>query len=206
VQEEGEEVAATTLATDAVVAGSSSQAAALWALREGCGVALTARFHAYKYDVSLPLRHFPRVIAATKARLAAKGLLGPATSAREPSNSGADADAEEEEAAKHKLAEVVCWGHMGDGNLHINVVCGVASSEVEEALEPWLFEWVAERGGSISAEHGVGRCKRDLLGLSRSPDVLAAMAQLKHVFDPKGIMNPGKMLPSEFDAMSPPRR
>ena len=118
---------------------------------------------ANRYDVSLLLENFPSVIHATRDRLRSHGLLGSATDTS-------------------KAAEVVCWGHLGDGNLHINVVirgsvlwqplpsmsalnrilsfhhffasqvCGVASDAVESCLEPWLFEWVALHGGSISAE------------------------------------------------------
>ena len=71
---------------------------------------------------------------------------------------------------------------------------------IPECLEPWLFEWVARAGGSISAEHGVGRCKNELMPLIKSPEVLEVMGDVKAVFDPKGILNPGKMLPAEMSA------
>ena len=93
-------------------------------------------------------------------------------------------------------AELVCWGHLADGNLHLNIVSAAPNPAIPACLEPWLFEWVASVGGSISAEHGVGRCKMDLMPLIKNPEVLETMVDVKQLFDPKGILNPGKMLPS----------
>ena len=112
---------------------------------------------------------------ATRTRLAEAGL--------------AESDADDG-------AELVSWGHLGDGNLHLNVVSKVPNPAIPACLEPWLFEWVARAGGSISAEHGVGRCKNELMPLIKSAEVLEVMGDVKAVFDPKGILNPGKMLPS----------
>ncbi|MCB1632199.1 MAG: FAD-binding oxidoreductase, partial [Pseudomonadales bacterium] len=94
--------------------------------------------------------------------------------------------------------EVVWYGHIGDGNLHLNVLqpenadsrvfarfCSAASHRIA-AL-------VGEYGGSISAEHGVGLLKKELLGYTRSATEIDAMRAIKRVFDPYGIMNPGKV-------------
>ncbi len=95
--------------------------------------------------------------------------------------------------------EVVWFGHIGDGNLHMNVLRPEQWSVEEfhragKLLSPRVFELVKRHGGSVSAEHGVGLLKRDDLGWSRGPRELAMMAAIKQQFDPDGILNPGKML------------
>jgi FAD/FMN-containing dehydrogenase len=85
------------------------------------------------------------------------------------------------------------FGHLGDGNLHVNVT-GVDPDD--EALDDAVLRLVADFGGSISAEHGVGRAKAPWLSLSRSPAELAAFAAIKRALDPAGILNPGVVLTS----------
>jgi FAD/FMN-containing dehydrogenase len=94
----------------------------------------------------------------------------------------------------------VCWyGHIGDGNLHLNILKPAALLQAEfyercHAISPQIFARVAALNGSISAEHGVGLLKRDFLGYSRNDAEIALMRALKAVFDPGQIMNPGKLL------------
>ena len=83
------------------------------------------------------------------------------------------------------------WGHLGDGNLHVNVV-GPAVDD--ETVDDAVLRLCAERGGSIGAEHGIGRVKVRWLGLSRSPAELAAMRAVKTAWDPTGLLNPGVLL------------
>ena len=65
-------------------------------------------------------------------------------------------------------------------------------------LEPFVYEWTSERGGSVSAEHGIGALKRHVLHLSQPPAALRLMAQMKAMMDPNGILNPRKILPDEY--------
>jgi len=98
--------------------------------------------------------------------------------------------------------EVFTWGHAIDGNLHANVVAPgrfEKDAEVGEVLDRMVYERVAEMEGSISAEHGIGRLKREHLGIVKDPDVLDLMRDLKSLLDPKGILNPGKVLPERRD-------
>jgi FAD/FMN-containing dehydrogenase len=94
----------------------------------------------------------------------------------------------------------ICWfGHIGDGNLHLNILKPPALSVDAfyarcNAISPKLFELVQARGGSISAEHGVGLLKRDFLGYSRSAAEIDIMRAVKGALDPNGVMNPGKLL------------
>lgn len=90
----------------------------------------------------------------------------------------------------------MAFGHIGDGNLHLNVSTPAKSQAVFDKIEPWVFEWTKERRGSISAEHGVGTMKPQYLHLSKSAETIALMKQLKQVMDPNGILNPYKVLPA----------
>jgi FAD/FMN-containing dehydrogenase len=98
-------------------------------------------------------------------------------------------------------ADAVIFGHVGDGNLHVNVpALGHPERQREAAaVEDQVLHAVAKLGGSISAEHGIGRAKRDLLHLSRSPAELVLFQSLKHALDPQGILNPGCLLPPPSD-------
>ena len=93
-------------------------------------------------------------------------------------------------AAPH--ARTVLFGHINEGNLHVNVLD--ATDRAEEVTDA-VLRHVAARGGSISAEHGVGRAKLAWLGLSRSPTEIAAMRAVKRALDPQGLLNPGVLLP-----------
>ena len=96
--------------------------------------------------------------------------------------------------------EIVWFGHIGDGNLHLNILKPESLSKDEffarcATVNKWVFEIVQKYNGSISAEHGVGMTKRDYLSYSRSEAEIALMKAVKQVFDPNGIMNPGKIFP-----------
>ncbi len=99
---------------------------------------------------------------------------------------------EELPAALPDGAELWLFGHVADGNLHVNVT-GVDPGD--EAVDDAVLRLVADHGGSISAEHGVGRAKRPWLHLVRSPAELDAMRAIKRALDPSGILNPGVLLP-----------
>ena len=98
--------------------------------------------------------------------------------------------------------EIVWFGHIGDGNLHLNILKPENMAKDEffakcATVNKWVFEIVQKYNGSISAEHGVGMTKRDYLTYSRSEAEIAVMKSIKAVFDPNGIMNPGKIFASE---------
>ena len=158
--------------TDGVVSQSEAQAAALWQLREGISEAI-APYTPYKNDLSVRISDVPDFLADVDSYVA-----------------GSFPDFE------------VCWyGHIGDGNLHLNILRPEHMS-VEEffhhghAMSPKIFALVAQRRGSISAEHGVGLLKRDFLDFSRSSEEIALMRGLKDLFDPHAIFNPNKLLPA----------
>jgi FAD/FMN-containing dehydrogenase len=157
--------------TDGVLSQSERQAEELWALREGISESI-APYTPYKNDLSVRISLMPEFIEEVDRLVA---------------DSYPDFE--------------VCWyGHIGDGNLHLNILKpaeldGDKFYERCHAISPKIFQAVRSRSGSISAEHGVGLLKRDFLGYTRSDADMALMAALKRVFDPNRVMNPGKLLP-----------
>ncbi|ESK98349.1 actin interacting protein 2 [Moniliophthora roreri MCA 2997] len=159
------------LINNGVLAQSPAQFTSLWALREGVTEAVSKEGKAYKYDISVPLSTFKEVVDTTRNHLRSKGLLG-------------------EDAVKH----VIGYGHVGDGNLHLNVIASAYTEEITNALEPFIYEIVASHRGSISAEHGIGAMKAHALHYSKHPVSIALMRKIKNLFDTKGILNPGKVI------------
>jgi FAD/FMN-containing dehydrogenase len=161
---------------DGVLAQDATQQASLWGWREGITESISHMGAAYKYDLSIPLAQLYSLVEDTRVRLRDAKLLAPESS---------DASSSEE----YPVVEVVGYGHMGDSNLHLNVVCRSFSKDIEKCIEPWVYEWVGKTGGSISAEHGLGLAKKKHIGYSRSDQVLGVMKGLKGLFDPVSDMN-----------------
>ena len=155
--------------SDGVIAQSEAQAAALWRLREGITESL-APHTPYKNDVSVRIGAVDAFLAEMQALL----------------------------AREYPGIEVIWFGHIGDGNLHINVLkpAGMAQAQFIaqcEHVTKLLADTLKTHGGSISAEHGIGLVKRDYLGSTRSAEEIALMRGVRQVFDPQGLLNPGKL-------------
>jgi FAD/FMN-containing dehydrogenase len=143
----------------------------LWRLRETIPEAQARAGGNVKHDISLPLARIRDFVQETGDRL----------------------------AQRFDWAQVLVFGHLGDGNLHYNVASrpGVPPQKVfehEQALNEIVYDAVAARGGSLSAEHGLGQLKRDMAARYKSPVELALMRAIKFAVDPDGRMNPGKVL------------
>lgn len=156
---------------DAVIAESMAQSHALWHLRESIPLAEKESGKSIKHDVSIPVSRMAEFVQGTNAAL---------------------------QAAFPGIRHVI-FGHLGDGNLHYNVARGVEWSEGQLlARQDDVYALVHQRvhavGGSISAEHGVGQLKRDVLPQFKDPVEMALMHHIKSALDPLGIMNPGKVL------------
>ena len=95
---------------------------------------------------------------------------------------------------------IPCFGHVGDGNIHVNIVAGHDDDEIRRVheAEDVLFRGVVALEGSISGEHGIGFAKAKYLGFELTPDTIALMKRVKAAFDPHGILNPGKIFPDEI--------
>lgn len=163
--------AATTLGVrDATLAVDAGQRRDLWHLREGISEALHPR-RPHKNDVSLPIAALPAFIEALLALL-----------------------------AQREGFEIAIFGHLGDGNLHVNTLAppgmdGAALAAALAEADAELFRLVVAHGGSISAEHGIGLLKVDHLGLQRGEVALGVMRAVKDALDPASLLNPGKVLP-----------
>lgn len=164
---------------DGVIAQDGAQAAAMWRLREGITEALRHRGAIYKYDVSMPTPLMYKLVEDMRARLGAAFPGGGAPGAPP----GAPPIA------------VVGYGHLGDGNLHLNISVPSYDEEIRRKIEPWVYEWTAAVRGSVSAEHGLGAMKAGAIGYSKTPAAVATMRAIKAALDPRGIMNPYKVLP-----------
>ncbi|HEY5801492.1 MAG TPA: FAD-binding oxidoreductase [Burkholderiaceae bacterium] len=159
------------VAQDALVAGSLAQSGKLWQLREHIPLAQAADGKNIKHDISLPLARIPGFIGVTEAAL----------------------------LQAFPECRLVCFGHLGDGNLHFNVAGpdGTAADDFllhQEAVNRIVHDSVETYGGSISAEHGIGALKREELLRYKSPVEIGLMKTIKQALDPLGIMNPGKIL------------
>jgi FAD/FMN-containing dehydrogenase len=166
-----ERVFGDSLAVDGTLAQHSGEARDLWALREGISESLSATGLPHKNDVSLP-------IASLDAF---------------------SSDLEQLFAARYPGWEICLFGHVGDGNLHINVMKPEAMDRAEffaktKEADRDLFAIVQRHGGSISAEHGIGILKKPFLSFTRSDAEIAVMRSIKRTLDPNGILNPGKIL------------
>ena len=102
------------------------------------------------------------------------------------------------EIASRSGQKIICFGHAGDGNIHVNVMTDKSDPErlrrAEEAIEE-VFRLVLALGGTISGEHGVGLTKLPYIGMELNDVELNLLKKIKSVFDPKGILNPGKIFP-----------
>ncbi|GAB4177205.1 MAG: FAD-binding oxidoreductase [Wenzhouxiangellaceae bacterium] len=159
------------LAIDGVISQSAAQAEGLWVWREAISESITPRTP-YKSDLAVRISRIPSFLDA----------LGELVARRFPD------------------FEVLWFGHIGDGNLHMNVLRPESWSVDEfrsacDALAPEIFDLVTRFGGTLSAEHGIGLLKRDHLSRVHSPAEITAMRGIKQLLDPAGILNPGKLLP-----------
>lgn len=159
------------IAADAAVATSEAQARGLWALRENMTEAQVREGRQVKHDVSVPISRIPEFIDAAHAALE-RAFPG---------------------------VRVICFGHVGDGNLHYNVARPASMSEDAfmarmGEVNRIVHDAAARLGGSISAEHGLGVYKRAEILRYKTPLEMELMRRIKRALDPRGIMNPGKVL------------
>ena len=171
-----EEAMSAALVSDATVAQNQAQARSFWHMRETISEAEKREGVSIKHDISVPVASIPTFIAEATAVV----------------------------LEKFPGARPVCFGHMGDGNLHFNFSAppkgngngGDAAFAAQwDEMQLVVHDIVKDYEGSISAEHGIGQMKRDVLPRYKSSEELDAMRALKAAFDPKNILNPGKTVP-----------
>jgi FAD/FMN-containing dehydrogenase len=167
--EDAERLAEIPLLADAAVAVDRAGSAALWAYRERHTESISAAGIPHKLDIAVPL-----------ARLAAfrRALDGVIADAASPSGA----------TPGRTAASAIVFGHIGVGNLHVNVL-GPAPGD--QAVDEAVLRLAAAHGGTISAEHGIGRAKVSVAGLNRTPEERSVMRAIKTALDPSGLFNPG---------------
>ncbi|KAL5988653.1 D-2-hydroxyglutarate dehydrogenase, mitochondrial [Asimina triloba] len=165
------------LISDGVVAQDINQASSFWRIREGITEALTKAGAVYKYDLSLPVEQLYNIVEEMRLQLGGQS------------------------------AKVMGYGHLGDGNLHLNISTpqydDTVTASILSQIEPFVYEWTSKHRGSISAEHGLGLMKANEIYYSKSPqtfhilrvDQVQLMASIKRLLDPNEILNPYKVLP-----------
>ncbi|MFX1678855.1 FAD-binding oxidoreductase [Mitsuaria sp. CC2] len=157
---------------DAAVAESLSQSQAMWHLRESIPLAQSEEGLNIKHDIALPVSRIPDFVERCDALL----------------------------AERFPGSRLVDFGHLGDGNLHYNLQApeGITAAdflrEHEATVNEVVYDQVTAHGGSISAEHGIGQLKREELSQRKSPVAMQLMRQIKQALDPRGLLNPGRVV------------
>lgn len=158
------------LIVDGSIAQNSRQNETFWKYREGISESLSLHNTVHKNDISLPLRNMEAFIQEMEALL----------------------------NSKYPGFQIALFGHVGDGNLHLNILMPEGMEKEEfflkcKSVDPDMFQLIQKYHGSISAEHGIGLLKKDFLSFSRSQTEIDSMKAIKKIFDPNGILNPGKL-------------
>jgi FAD/FMN-containing dehydrogenase len=160
---------------DAVVAQSEKQRSDIWLMREGLGEAWVAMGHGRTHDVSVPVSDVPKFLIALQKRA----------------------------AQSHPDWTILSCGHLGDGNVHTHLVAPEGMSvearqDLWDSFDEFVFRIVVEEyAGSVSAEHGIGLSKKKYLPWCRGPAEMAIFRSVKKLFDPQGLLNPGKIFDVE---------
>lgn len=155
---------------DGTLAQSPREARDLWALREGISESLSAKGMVHKHDIALPISRLEAFLAEWTETF----------------------------ERTYRGYRVFTFGHIGDGNLHINIMKPESLDKIRfledcDQIDDGLFAIVQKHRGSVSAEHGIGLLKKRALHFSRAPEELALLRGMKRVFDPKHLLNPGKI-------------
>lgn len=153
------------LIEDAVICNSLEQKKSLWSIRDDIDTLVESLESAQMFDISLPLQHIDSYVCDLTTTL----------------------------RARYEEANVVTFGHVGDGNIHLAISLGRHLPAEKAWLEQEVYQPLGALGGSVSAEHGIGLDKKAFLHLIRSDDEIEIMRQLKALFDPRGILSPGRI-------------
>ncbi|XP_050584117.1 D-2-hydroxyglutarate dehydrogenase, mitochondrial isoform X3 [Bombus affinis] len=160
-----EKALADDIIEDGTLTSDPTKVKNIWALRERISEGILREGYVFKYDISIPLPSFYKVIEVLRERL------------RDP-----------------RIIRISGYGHLGDGNIHVQISILSYESDIASQLQPFIFEYVSGLRGSVSAEHGIGFTKTKYLHMSRTSSEIKLMHELKQMMDPNGILNPYKVL------------
>lgn len=155
------------LVADAAIANSGAQRQAMWAIRDDIDGLVAKLAPAMAFDVSLPITHANDYTSAVHRRL---------------------------DESFPGVYRGTTFGHLGDSNVHFMLTVGTSDHAAQRQAMKIVYEELQPYGGSISAEHGIGTEKREFLGVSRNETEIELMRVLKQALDPKGLLNPGKVI------------
>ncbi|KAF2905733.1 hypothetical protein ILUMI_00446 [Ignelater luminosus] len=150
---------------DGTVTNEPGKMRAIWELRERITEGLLHDGYVFKYDISLPIKDFYSLVPAMLEKV------------------GKDA------------VRVSGYGHIGDGNIHLNISVPEFRPDILRKIEPYVYEFTSNLKGSVSAEHGIGFRKQKYIHYSKSESAIKLMKDIKKMMDPNGILNPYKVLP-----------
>lgn len=161
-----EKAFADNIVQDGTLSAEPGKIQKIWALREGISQGVLQDGYVFKYDISLPHEFFYKIVEVLRDRL------------------GND----------DRIVRISGYGHLGDGNVHVQVSTTEYYPDIAAKLEPFIFNYISTLHGSVSAEHGIGFKKTKYLKMSRTTSEINVMHSLKEMMDPKGILNPYKVL------------
>lgn len=163
------------LVKEALIADDANAISNIWRWREEVPKLCNFWGGLNAYDLSLPLPKMWELVREAKSKIVERDLLS-TTDETKP------------------VVDVIGYGHIGDGNIHLNVVLRRYEKSVETALEPFVYQFVAANGGSIAAEHGIGLLKLHALKDTKDPTSIKMMQAIKVLYDPNWILNPYKVI------------
>lgn len=147
-----------------ITVNEPSKVRSIWKIRELIPTAESKQKYLYQYDISVPVQNYYDIVPALKKHFATE------------------------------VDAVFGFGHIGDSNLHVTVLCDNYNEEFHKRVDPFVFDFTARLKGSISAEHGIGFKKKDYLKVVKPKETLELMKQMKYIMDPNEILNPYKIL------------
>lgn len=146
-----------------VTVNEPSKVQGIWKIRELIPMAKANEKYMYQYDISVPVKNYYDIVPALKKEFA------------------------------DEAKAIFGFGHIGDSNLHITVLCDSYNEEFHRRVDPFVFDFTARLKGSISAEHGIGFKKKNYLKIVKQKESLDLMKDMKAIMDPNGILNPYKI-------------
>ncbi|KAI8093077.1 uncharacterized protein BX664DRAFT_328869 [Halteromyces radiatus] len=162
------------IALNGIVAKDEAEATSFWSWRTMLPRAIVQQGpSSIHFDISLPLPLLYQLVTDTRAWARENDMIG------------------------KDIHAIFGYGHVGDGNMHLSIPALRVDEELRKTVDDFVYGWTSQYNGSISAEHGIGLMKRSYLSYTKSRSSISSMRQIKDVFDPNGILNPYKLLPTE---------
>uniref|UniRef100_A0A0N5C4C5 D-2-hydroxyglutarate dehydrogenase, mitochondrial n=1 Tax=Strongyloides papillosus TaxID=174720 RepID=A0A0N5C4C5_STREA len=157
------------LVDDGIMTNGFNEGRGIWNIREGAPLSVTKEGYVYKYDMSLPIDYFYELNNTMKKYL-------------------------NDDKEKLGILRICSYGHLGDGNVHFNIISKHSTYDIYNRVHPYIYKWIVDHKGSISAEHGIGQLKQKYMSIGKDSTQMSISRSIKNLFDPKGILNPYKFV------------